>query len=349
MLNKQIFTRSPKNPILKPIKSHSWESRKVYNPGVIFHNNRYHLYYRAMGKKWFSSIGYGVSADGESFRRNMKPLLTVENDSEARGLEDPRLVKIGHTFYMAYAAYDGISPCLSLATSKDLKRWTKRGAAFRDWQFAMAGGLSAKKRNGHWIKKTQSGEWSKSGGVFPEKIGGKFRMLFGEYRIWLAVSNNGLKWRGGKQPFLAPRPDNYFDNMFVEMGPPPIKTDKGWLVLYHGVDENIVYRLGYLLLDLENPNKIIYRSKKPIFEPREKYELSGMVDILPGGFKGMQKMTKPELTRFLKEAEKTGFMPAVTFCCGAVLKDDILRIYYGASDSVICTATARLEDVLTAA
>lgn len=130
------------------------------------------------------------------------------------------------------------------------------------------------------------------------------------------------------------------------MGPPPIKTDAGWLVLYHGIDDKIVYRLGFLILDLNDPSKILYRSEKPIFEPEEPYELSGMVDILPEGLEALEKMSQEELNEFLKTHEQSGKMPQIIFCCGAVVVDGILRIYYGASDSVICTATAKIEDVL---
>ncbi|NTU99342.1 hypothetical protein HGA64_05075 [Candidatus Falkowbacteria bacterium] len=90
----------------------------------------------------------------------------------------------------------------------------------------------------------------------------------------------------------------------------------------------------------------MFRSDEPIFEPAEDYEMSGMVDVLPGGLKGMQKMLESELKEFLAAADKDGTMPRVTFCCGAVVVDGVLRIYYGASDSVICTASAMMDDVL---
>jgi len=188
-------------------------------------------------------------------------------------------------------------------------------------------------------------EWSKSGGMFPEMINGKYLMLFGDSNIWFAQSENGIHWKAIDKPFLNPRKGK-FDSVHVEMGPPPIRTEKGWLVLYHGIDEKIVYRIGYALLDLKNPQKILKRSDMPIFQPHEPYELSGIVDILPGGLKRLQTMDQEELNAFLHEAEVKGFMPQVTFCNGAVLVGDTLRIYYGASDSVICTATANLNDIL---
>jgi len=340
-----MFTRSKNNPILKPNKNHDWESRKVYNCGVIYENNQYHLFYRTVGDDWISRIGYAVSEDGENFKRFDKPILFPETGLEKRGLEDPRISKVNDQYFLTFMAYDGNAARLSFATSMDLKKWEKHGTMMPDWDAEKAGAFRVKwdtVRNTVAAKK----EWSKAGGIFSEVINGRYWMLFGDSNIWLANSEDGLSWQPIWEPFIKPRKGNYFDNAHIEMGPPPIKTDKGWLILYHGIDNKIYYRLGFLLLDLDDLTKILYRSEKPIFEPEKPYELSGLVDILPGGLKAMEKMSKKELVEFLKTHKKTGRMPKVTFCCGAVVVDGILRIYYGASDSVICTATARLEDVL---
>lgn len=345
----ETFTRSKLNPILKPDPSHAWEDLKLYNPGAIYHDGKYHLFYRAVneGDDWRSSIGYAVSGDGENFERFPEPLLVGETEMEKRGLEDPRITIIDDILYMTYAAYDGKTPRLSIATSSDLGKWEKRGTAFKTWKFSEAGGCYAKfMENGVIITKAKDTEWSKSGGIFPEKIGGKFMMLFGEFDIWFATSDDGVNWQGDYEPFLAKRDGEYFDNVFVEMGPPPIKTDNGWLVLYHGINKEHSYQIGFLLLDLENPRKIIYRSNEPIFSPREPYEISGLVDVLPIGLDELEKMEECERRRYLLEAVKKHTMPKVVFCCGAVVIDDTLRIYYGAADSVICTATAKLSDIL---
>jgi beta-1,2-mannobiose phosphorylase / 1,2-beta-oligomannan phosphorylase len=343
-----MFIRSNLNPILKPNLDNNWESRKVYNPGIIFFNGAYHMFYRAVGKgdDWSSSIGYAVSKNGENFSRFDEPLLVRENIFEMRGLDDPRITRINDTFYMAYAAYDGITARLSVATSQNLKEWQRHGPVFSDWDFDRAGGQRKKLIDGKFVIKPKQKEWSKSGGIFPEKINGKYQMLFGEFNIWFAESVDGINWIGDQSPFLNPRQGNYFDNMFVEMGPPPIKTDKGWLILYHGIDYKLIYKIGFLILDYQNPRKILFRSDMPIFEPKEKYETSGMVDMIPGGYFKMQNMTEEKLTRYLAEAESKDLMPHVTFCCGATVVDGILRIYYGASDTYICTATAPLQDIL---
>lgn len=346
---KELFTRSRFNPILKPKPVHWWEAKKLYNPAAIFHHGKYHLFYRAMGSgtNWKSSLGYAVSGEGENFQRFNQPLMLGEGENEKRGIEDPRITKIGDTFFMVYAAYDGTTPRLSIATSSDLKTWSKRGTALSDWHFEKAGGVCIRfDENGKAFRKPEPSQWSKSGAIFPEKINGKYWMLFGEYQMWFASSLDGIKWTAEQKPFLEARQGDYFDNTFVEMGPPPIKTKNGWLVLYHGVNNNHWYRIGFLLLDLENPHRIIFRTEKPIFEPSEKYEMSGIVDVLPGGLEMMQNMTEKELESFLAEVKAKGIMPKVTFCCGATVVNNVLRIYYGASDSVICTATADLKNIL---
>lgn len=345
-----IFTRSKFNPILKPNPDNSWENLKVYNPGAIYDGEIYHLFYRARGKEWSSAIGHATSSDGETFSRiGNEPILKAEFNNEKMGVEDPRLTKIDKTYYMTYGAYDGNDVKLNIATSVDLISWVKHGKAFLDFNFIEKGGNRLKFIDGLIInsnKGKEGKEWSKSGGIFPEKINGKFWMLFGEHNIWLANSDDGLRWNTINNVFLSQRTNKFFDSILVEMGPPPIKTPKGWLVLYHGADEKLVYRLGFLLLDLNDPTKILYRITKPIFEPQEPYEMKGIVDILPGGYKQMEIFNPEELNAFINKLDEIGKMPRVAFVNGAVLTGNTLRIYYGASDSVICTATANINDIL---
>jgi len=345
-----IFIRSKNNPILKPNLKNWWESKKLYNPGAVFYNGKYHLFYRAMGggNNWKSSIGHAVSSDGENFQRFNKPLLVGDRPSEKRGLEDPRITKVEDTFYMIYTAYDNITPRLSIATSNNLKIWEKKSIVFSDWNYKNSGSVYTKwGKNGEIFTKSRITEWSKSGALFPEKLNGKLWMLFGDYDIRFATSSDASKWIVDKKPFLKSHKGDFFDNMFVEMGPPPIKTKKGWLVLYHGINKKYCYQIGFLLLDLNNPRKILFRSTKSIFKPEKDYELSGIVDILPGGFDAIQKKSKKELKIFLEKHDKKGTMPKVIFCCGSTVKDGILRIFYGAGDSVICTATTDIGKLLS--
>lgn len=345
-----MFTRSKNNPILKPNLENAWESFKVYNPGAIYEDGAYHLFYRAMGRDWVSAIGHATSYDGENFTRSKSPILDSPDNSYS--MEDPRVVKINSTYHLTYTRYDRINVTLNLATSKDLRKWNLHGEMLPDWDFKKASGFIVE-----WDPAQVEAEksplvgkkWSKAGGIFQEKIDDKYWMLFGDRHIWLANSHDGIVWNPIWEPFITARDESYFDSSFVEMGPPPIKTRSGWLVLYHGVNEKFIYRLGFLLLDINDPTKILYRSRNPIFEPQEPYELKGIVDILPGGYKVMEKMNSDELAAFIKKCEDTGKMPRVAFVNGAVLVGDTLRIYYGASDTVVCTATAKLNDILALA
>ncbi len=346
-----IFKRSKNNPILKPDLKNDWENFKLYNPGAVFDGEKYHIFYRAMnrGEEWRSSIGHATSIDGENWERFDEPALKAETPEEKRGLEDPRITKIGNKYFMAYAAYDGEDVRLCIATSNDCINWKKQGPALKDFIFLKNGGQRLKYEDGKIQennKRVMGKERSKSGALFSEKINGKYWMLFGEFNVWLASSDDGLKWDVPDKPFLVEREEGLFDEVFVEMGPPPIKTEQGWLILYHGIDKNKTYRLGFLLLDLNDPTKIIYRHNEPIFGPQESYEMTGIVDVIPGGLEKMQSMNNEELKEFLDEAVKNKVMPAVTFCCAAVPQGDDLRIFYGAGDSVICTATGKISEIL---
>lgn len=346
LLTVDIFTRSKNNPILKPNPENSWGGFKVYNPGAIYEDGTYHLFYRAMGRDWISAIGNAISEDGENFTRaDNKPALAPEFDYEKRGVEDCRVVKIDGIYLMAFVAFDGDIARLCLATSRDLNSWQKQGLILKKWDWTKSYNFLELFAEAIKRRFRLKRNWSKPGALFPEKINGKYWLLFGDTFMWHASSDDGISWMPSQAPLLKARKD-FFDNNFIEVGPSPIKTKKGWLVLYHGVDKKLVYRLGFLILDINNPTNIIFRSPEPIFEPKEPYELRGIVDILPGGYKVMEKMNSDELAAFIQKYEAMGKMPRVAFVNGAVLVGDILHIYYGASDSVICTATAKLENIL---
>lgn len=341
---KNIFIPIKHNPILKPDPKSVWQSLMVYNPGLIYENGIYHLFYRAVGGGWISRIGHAFSRDGEKFIRDKKPLLSPELTIEKNGLEDPRLVKINDLYYLTYTAYDGRSARLCLATSNDLKKWLKHGEMMPDWNFKRAHGFIVP-----WDSAQKTPEaaehWSKAGGIFPEKINGKFHMLFGDRHIWLANSRNGLNWQPVYKPLLKPRP-NFFDSAHIEMGPPPLKTERGWLVLYHGIENKkgrVIYRLGFALLDLKNPSKILYRAPKPVFAPPAGHIPSGLVNILPGGFKTMELMEAGELKTFIKKAAKKHNLPKVIFCNGAIIVNDVLKIYYGLGDTTINVASIKIN------
>ncbi|MFZ1987652.1 MAG: hypothetical protein WAV21_01290 [Minisyncoccia bacterium] len=349
---KNLFTRSKLNPILRPQNSEWW---KIYNPGAALDTQgRVHLFPRVMKQEedWHSRIAHAVSIDGEHFVWDKEPILVRENKHEERGLEDPRVTLIDGTYYMTFAAFDGKKVILHSATAKDLNGpWLRQGPMVSDFDFFKSGGRMVRWENGKPIEKAPSkrgSHWSKSGALFPERINGKFTLLFGEYYIWLATSSDGAKYEVEQRPFLQPRKGTtYFDNTFIETGPPPILTEKGWLVLYHGIDEAFRYQLGFLMLDRNDPTKVLYRSNEPIFGPTEEYEVGdALIDVIKGGVTAMNKLDDEKLKAFYKKAREENVMPQVTFCPGIVIKGGNLWLYYGAGDTSICTAWAPLEEIL---
>jgi predicted GH43/DUF377 family glycosyl hydrolase len=154
---------------------------------------------------------------------------------------------------------------------------------------------------------------------FPEKINGSYWALhrpapmhFGTPEIWLANSPDLIHW--GDHRMLVACSNNDWEQMKIGGGAPMLKTDKGWLQIYHGVDKSQRYCLGALLIDRNDPTRVIARTQRPIAAPREAYEIEG-------------------------------FFGNVIFCCGAIISDDVLRVYYGAADKVMALATTSLDDL----
>jgi len=276
------------NPILKPKGEHPWESLNVFNAAVVYDNGLSHMLYRAQGVDYVSTIGYAVSADGFDWLRLDRPVLEPENEFETKGVEDPRITRIGDTFYMAYTAYSDHGTRVSLATSKNLIVWERLGIIL-------------------------PGEDNKDAALFPEKIGGRYVLLHRRPpEIWLAHSDDLLHWTE-HQVIMRPQPETW-EHLKIGIAGPPEKTDHGWLLIYHAVDADKVYRLGVALLDLADPAKVIRRQEEPILEPEEEWELHGDV-------------------------------PNVVFSCGQVMMDGALRVYYGGADRVIGVAMADKEQV----
>ncbi len=317
-----MFTRSSANPILRPNSAYAWKSRQVYNPAAVFIAGRFYLFYRArgQGENRHSVIGRAVSADGLHFQCDRQPAIVPYWPIESQGVEDPRLTKIGRRYFMTYTAYDGQVARLCFLTSQDLTHWQRQGEMIAGWNRLKAQGFAvpwdlAQKKSAARLK------WLKSGAIFPEKIKGEFWLLFGDSNIWLARSADGQNWRPVYQPFLRPR-KKYFDSVQLEVGPPPIKTRAGWLVFYHGIGHDAVYRLGYFILAINNPQKIIFRSSIPVLEPQADYELKGKVDI------GTQN----------KKVK-------VIFATAAVVYQQTVYLYYGAADTYVCLAQAPINKI----
>jgi predicted GH43/DUF377 family glycosyl hydrolase len=318
------------NPIIEPNAANSWEAFAAFNPAALHLDDRVHLLYRAQGYDGVSTLGYASSRNGiEIDERLSDPAFVPSNPFDTRrksaskrpyayvsgggygGCEDPRLCQIEDTIYLIYVAFNGATPpgiALSSIAIDDFlaKNWT-------------------------WTEPrliSEPGKIQKNWVIFPEKIRGKFAVLHGispkisiEYVDSLDNLGEGnhiesLPPHGGRG-YYEPGRHTSWDNIVRGAGAPPIRTDRGWLVLYHAMDyrDPGKYKIGAMLLDLENPETILHRSPKPLLEPETHYENNG---------------------------HKRG----VIYTCGAVIKDGKLFVYYGASDRAAAVATAPIDQFL---
>lgn len=326
-----MLTKSTLNPILTASDDLNWANKKVYNSAAIFVDDAYHLFFRAIGDDYISRIGHAVSEDGTHFKIHPEPVFEPVENWEIKGCEDPRITKIDDHYVMAYTAYDGLIARVALTATTDFITWSPRTIALPDW------------REGRWVDPSQKA-WNKAVAIFPEKINGKYLLFFGDDNIWQASSDDLINWTPVIRPVLEPR-HGYFDSGYIEMGPPPILTKQGWLIIYHGIDSrksNRVYRLGAVLVSREEPTKIIWRCAKPILEPTELFERIGQIDIIDGGMDRLKTINEKELIKLSSK----GKLPQAVFCCGAILIGDELRVYYSGSDTVLCLATGKPEDIL---
>lgn len=247
------FVRHPKNPILTPDPFNDWEALNVFNPGVVYHQGLFHMFYRAQGLDYVSSIGYAVSEDGVHFNRLRNPVLSPEGPEETRGVEDPRVTYLAEEgrFIIAYTAYSdsGITPMF--AESKNLITWKRLGPLVQ-------------------------GEDNKDHVLFPKKIQGKyFAFQRRPPSIGYALSEDLHHW-DLHGPILEPRQGSW-DCLRVGAGGVPIETEEGWLVIYHAYDQEHIYRLSACLLDLEQPWRVIHRAECFFMEPQEIWEQKGDV------------------------------------------------------------------------
>jgi predicted GH43/DUF377 family glycosyl hydrolase len=312
--------KHPANPILKPNPSNDWEYDATFNPAALLLENKVHLLYRAIGANGLSVFGYASSNDGfkieermetpafsamkmpKKMKDGMKPYLSYASGGSWIGCEDPRITLIGNRIYMTYISFDGYTPPGVALTSISVKDFLKK-----NWKWKKP------------VLISRRGEIQKNWVLFPEKINGKYAIL---HSITPQISveyiddlhGKGLEIRSDKKPG---KDEHRWDNMVRGAGAPPIRTDYGWLVLYHAMDKRDPdrYKVGAMILDYNDPTKILHRATHPILEPNEAYENHGA---------------------------KAG----VVYVCGAVIKGETLFVYYGGADSVVCVATADINDFL---
>ena len=259
------WSRVSQTPVISP-RGDGWESSGTFNPAVIIRDGKIVMLYRSQDKQGTSRLGYAEGMDGVHFTRRDEPVFSPSADYEKDGgVEDPRLVQFGDTYYLTYTGYNKKDAQLCLATSKDLIHWERKGVI-----------IPANK--GNWNVK-----WTKSGSIVPEKIDGKYWMYFlgtsadNKDQAGLAYSTDLLHWTEATQtPALPVRP-GFFDSRVAEPGPAPILTPNEIVLIYNGADDKLVYRTGVAVFDRKDPRKLLWRTDQPIFSPEEQWEKVGQV------------------------------------------------------------------------
>jgi len=295
--------RYERNPLIAPRPGVEWEHRGTFNPGAVGDSwGRVHILYRAVDSNGTSRLGYASTADGAGVTfRSLHPVFSPSLTLEEFGCEDPRLTRLDDVFYATYTAFSRQGPRIGIASTTDFSEFKKLGIV----------GPNAD---------------DKDFVLFPERIDGKvaalhrlgttiqiayfddIRSLVDSEKFWSSyiehVEDHTIL--RGKQPW---------ETWKVGAGPPPVKTARGWLLIYHGISANRVYSAGAALLDLKNPSVVLARTRTPILIPETTYEREGVV-------------------------------PNVVFPCGNVVHDGTLTVYYGGADAVCGAATVSLEKFL---
>lgn len=234
------------------------------------------------------------SRDGKKFVEVSNPPLFGQGDAESFGIEDCRVIQIGKTYYLTYTAVSENGYGVGMMSTSDWLNFHRHGMIFPCP--------------------------NKDCAIFPEKINGQYWCLhrprgvdLGGSYIWTSVSNDIEYW--GRHACIAKTRPGMWDSERIGAGASPVKTQRGWLEIYHGADANHRYCLGAMLLDMDDPSIVLARSKEPIMEPITDYE-------------------------------KKGFFGNVVFTNGHIVNGDTITIYYGASDEVVCGATLSIKAIL---
>jgi beta-1,2-mannobiose phosphorylase / 1,2-beta-oligomannan phosphorylase len=323
-----------------------FENEGVLNPAAIREGDSVHLFYRAVRKGNHSSIGY-CRLDGPLTvaERWDRPVMVPEFEYESQGVEDARIVKIDDTYYLTYTGYDGTNARGALATSKDLKNFTKKGIivppiTYSEFVFlAESDGKINENycRNQKFYLQKADPEkkimlWDKDVIFFPRKINGKLVFLHRIRPGIQIVSVSSLRdltkefWKNyflDLQEHIVIDPVYEHESSYIGSGCPPVETEHGWLLIYHGVEETdrgLIYSACAALLDLNDPSKELARLPYALFSPEHEWELYGEVNN-------------------------------VVFPTGTALFGNTLFIYYGAADTQIACAsvnfTALVAELLT--
>jgi len=326
--------------IILESSQNGFDNQAVLNPACVEIGGVTHMFYRGVRRgDMSSSIGCCQLVDNKVVKRYSEPVLFPEYDYEKKGVEDPRIVFLDGVYYLFYTAYDGKNALFAYATSTDLISFVKRGVISPRISYAEAGSLFGSSRTKmrekyfffeSYIRDREGGDillWEKDAFIFPKKFNNKFalvhRILPGIQVIYFDDFKDLTDdyWRGYLRnlgDYVLLDPEYRFESRNIGGGCPPIETKEGWLLIYHAVEDSHygrIYHAAAALLDLDDPAKVIGRSKRPLFSPTEQWE-------------------------------KYGDVNNVVFPTGSVVKDGRLYIYYGAADKLIAAKSVDMEELL---
>ncbi|MCK5565574.1 MAG: glycoside hydrolase family 130 protein [Planctomycetes bacterium] len=298
-----LLHRVPENPVIT-VEDIPFRANTVFNGTPVATDDGVYLLLRIEGQHGYSFFALARSTDGLNFTIDEKPVMLPAKEGpfakyETKGIEDPRITILEGTCYVVYTAVGLCGSRIALAKTEDYVNYERIAII--------------------------SEPGNKDGILFPRKIGGRYARLdrpigLGVGSMWVSYSPDLINW-GDSQVIISPR-SGYWDNFRVGASVTPIETEEGWLEIYHGVkmtSAGPIYRIGVVLLDLDDPSKVIKQGAQPILSPREDYE-------------------------------RIGDIGNVCFACGAVTDDDgNMKIYYGAADTSICIATCTLDQLLNEA
>jgi len=300
-MKRNLVTRYEGNPILTK-DDIPYPVQTVHNAGVAKFDGRYIMLFRSHLDTGRSIIGIAESDDGFNFKPRPQPFMVPSNEPpfaeyEAFGVEDPRITALEGAYYITYSAYSEHGVRTGLARTADFESLER--VAFI---------TQADYRNTV---------------IFPEKIGGRYVKMdrpnseISPWSIWVSFSPDLRHW-GDSRVIIKPV-KYHWDEMKIGPGAPPVRTDRGWLSIYHGVFatmDGCVYRLGVALHDLEDPARILGVGDRWILQPEDAWEV-------------------------------VGYVHNVVFTCGAVAEEDgTLKLYWGGADKVMCAGTAIIEELV---
>jgi predicted GH43/DUF377 family glycosyl hydrolase len=298
----ELVTRHVHNPILTA-SAWPYPVNTAFNAAAAIVDGETLLLVRVEDRSGVSHLTVARSKDGVSgWRVEPHPSLAPDpaHPEEIWGVEDPRITWLEEPgcFAVTYTAYSPAGPLVALATTRDFRSFERLGAILPPE--------------------------NKDAALFPSKHDGSFLILHrpvagmsGMAHIWLARSPDLRHW-GEHEVLLPARSGPFWDAGKVGLSAPPLRTDEGWLILYHGVKHTCagcIYRQGLALLDLADPRRVVARTPEWFFGPDTSYE-------------------------------RTGDVNNVIFCCGWTLVGETVRFYYAGADTCMALATARLPDLL---